>query len=372
MFLKIIKVLNILSLAALLLSCISAYVDPHVFWQLAFMGFVFPAALFINFCFVFIWLVLRKPFGIITMVAIVLTWKFIHSTFAFNFFSAQTESGIKLMTWNVRNFDLYNWNHNMDTRKKMLQLIRKENPDVLCFQEFYSNNQFFHNIEYFRDTLGYKYCYFPPAVELIKTPQTKLQKTLWRSGRLDQQWGVATFSKFPITDTGRINFNATFANSCIYTDIDAKGKKVRLYNVHFQSIHLGYEDYATLDELVQTQNTRWNSLKSILRKMKLAYSKRSLQANMVAETMAAYKGNKILCGDFNDIPVSYTYNTVSNGLQDAFIEKAKGFGGTFVNKLNFFRIDYTLFGTGTQINSYKIIRKDLSDHYPVCVSFKLD
>lgn len=105
--------------------------------------------------------------------------------------------------------------------------------------------------------------------------------------------------------------------------------------------------------------------------MKRAYSKRSEQAIAVAEHLEEFKGRKILCGDFNDVPVSYTYSTAKNNLRDAFIENSNGFGATFANKLSIFRIDYTLFDERIKINSYKTIRKELSDHYPVAVTFSL-
>lgn len=273
------------------------------------------------------------------------------------------------MTWNVKAFDLYNWSHNTETRSDIMTLIKKENPDVLCLQEFYTNNQLFHNLEYIRDTLGYQYCYFPPAIELVKTPHSKLQKTLWRSGTLNQQWGVATFSKFPIVDTGMVNFGKTLGNACIYTTLNINGQNIRLYNVHFQSIHLGTEDYATIDDLEKKQETSWRSLKNIMYKMKLAYTRRALQANAVAESMAGFDGKKIVCGDFNDVPVSYTYHTISQNLQDAFVEKGKGFSPTFLNKLSIFRIDYLLLDPTLQINSYRVVHKELSDHYPVIVTF---
>jgi endonuclease/exonuclease/phosphatase family metal-dependent hydrolase len=365
------KFLNVFALLVLLASCMATYIEPTKYWQLTFIGFAFPVVLIVNFIFLLIWIYKRDKFGLISLLAIVLTWKFIQSTFAVNFNGVNKETGLKLMTWNVKCFDLYNWNKNLDTREEMMRLIKKENPDVICMQEFYSNNQLFHNIEFIRDTLGYKYFYFPPSIEMTKQPKSKLQKTLWRSGVMNQKWGVATFSKYPIIDTGRIDFNNSFTNDCIYTEVDFKGKKARLYNVHFQSIHLGYDDYATLDSLKENQTAPWASLKNIMRKMKRAYSKRSQQANAVAEHINEYNGQQILCGDFNDVPVSYTYSTTKGDLRDAFIETGKGFGATFANKFSIFRIDYTFFNSGIKINSYKTIRKELSDHYPVVVTFSL-
>jgi endonuclease/exonuclease/phosphatase family metal-dependent hydrolase len=363
------KFLNILALVVLLCSCLATYIEPTTYWQLTFIGFAFPVVLIVNVFFLLLWIVKRDWFGLISLIAILLTWKFIHTTFAVNFGEANKESNLKIMSWNVKNFDLYNWNKNTETREQMMDLIKNEKADVLCLQEFYTNNQLFPNLEYLRDSLGYPYVYFFPSVDLKKLPKSKLQSTLWKKGELHQQWGVATFSKYPIVDSGNIDFKNSWANNCVYSDVDFKGKRVRVYNVHFQSIHLGYDDYATIDSLEESQKTSWTPLKNIMRKMKRAYAKRALQANEVAESMRLYDGSKILCGDFNDVPVSYTYTTTRGPLQDAFVERGKGFGSTFANKLSIFRIDYIFFDPAIKINSCKTIRKELSDHYPVVSTF---
>ncbi|MBS1613683.1 MAG: hypothetical protein JST49_12760 [Bacteroidetes bacterium] len=105
--------------------------------------------------------------------------------------------------------------------------------------------------------------------------------------------------------------------------------------------------------------------------MKTAYAKRALQAEAVGAHAGNYSGNKIICGDFNDVPVSYTYETVRQELQDAFVAKGNGFGATFVNKLSIFRIDYVLPSKDIKVNSYRTVRENYSDHYPVCVTLTL-
>lgn len=369
MFSGVLKLLNLLVLLALLLSCMSVMVSPVEVWQLSFAGFAFPVILLLNLLFLLVWLLKLDKFLPLPLLSLAVSWPFIHSVFVMNDSGTNKEAGIKLMTWNVKNFDLYNWSHNTETREKMMALIKNENPDILCLQEFYTNNQLFFNREYLRDSLGYTFSHFSPTVDLVKHPKGKLQQTLWKSGELHQQWGVAIFSKFPITDTGSIDFANSLTNGCIYSNVKINNKTLRVYNVHFQSMHLGYNDYATIDSLQVNQNSDWKPVKNIIQKMKRAYAKRAVQAVEVAKNMAAYPGSKIVCGDFNDVPVSYTYQTVKGNLQDAFIEKGNGFGATFINKIPVFRIDYVLFDKPLKINSYKTIHNTLSDHYPVLVTF---
>ena len=171
------KFLNVVALVVLLCSCLDTNVHPKDYWQLSFIGFAFPIVLVVNVFFLLLWIFKRDAFGLLSLVAIVLTWKFIQSTFAVNYAEPNNEEGIKLMTWNVKCFDLYNWNKNLETREQMMALIKKENADVLCLQEFYTNNQFFHNLEYIRDTLGYPYVYFFPSVCLLYTSPNPRDRT---------------------------------------------------------------------------------------------------------------------------------------------------------------------------------------------------
>ena len=368
---KFFKALNILSLIALFFSCINVYIEPTQVWQLSFIGFGFPVILIVNFLFLLLWLAKRDFFVLLPLLGIILTWRFVEDTFPLNFKEPNVEKGIKLMSWNVKSFDLYNWSKNKETRNRMMELIRHENPDLLCMQEFYSNNQFFQNIEFLRDSLGYKYYHFPPGIEIDKISNAPNQGSFWGNKSTHHQWGVATFSKYPIVYKGRIEFNNSLANDCIYTDFRIDGKQIRVYNVHFQSIYLGYEDYAVIDSLEGRQRASWKSVRNILRKIRKAFAKRSWQANALASRIRNNDNVQILCGDFNDTPVSYTYHKAGGELNDAFVEKGWGFGTTFANRFSIFRIDYTLLDPRLKINSCKTIRKELSDHYPVITTFSI-
>jgi endonuclease/exonuclease/phosphatase family metal-dependent hydrolase len=80
----------------------------------------------------------------------------------------------------------------------------------------------------------------------------------------------------------------------------------------------------------------------------------------------------VVCGDFNDTPNSYTYHQISKGLNDAFREAGSGIGTTYVGKIPFLRIDYILYSKERFDPLYfKVIRKNLSDHYPVVSTLKI-
>ena len=343
----------------LLLACLSCYISPSAVWFLSFLGLGFPYVILSVVVFAFLWALWRRKMFWVNMVALVLSAPMIRTVVALHGVPNK-EHGVKLMTYNVKNFDLYNWTGNKETRMKIMQLIAKENPDVICFQEFYTDDVDFFNTEYLRDSLGYTY-------HFVSATYDKWYKRNTDKKPHHLQWGLAIFSKYEITDTGVVDFGKTMGNKCIYADLKIKSKPLRLYNTHLQSIHLGYDDYDTIEELSENQNTNWYRVKNILRKMKRASAKRATQAQAVASAMQQYEGNKMICGDFNDAPVSFSYHTICHDMQDAFIEKGRGFGKSFANKFGWFRIDYVLAAPTIKINSYRSISVELSDHYPVVV-----
>jgi endonuclease/exonuclease/phosphatase family metal-dependent hydrolase len=360
---RLFYIFNVVLFVLLFMACLSCYIGPLAAWPLSFLGLGFSLLIIFLLAFLVLWAMWRQKIFWANLLALVLCLPFIRTVYAFHFSPAQ-EKGIKLMSYNVRNFDLYNWSGNKKTRSRIMGLIGKENPDIICFQEFYTEDENFRNAEYLRDSLGYKYHYFHVTYDQV-FKNTSLMK--WYR----QLWGLAIFSRYPIIDTGVVQFDEKGGNQCMYADLNIDGKTLRVYDTHLQSIHLGYDDYDTIEELSENQNTNWYRIRNILKKMKHAFSKRAAQARLVHDSVSKYEGKKIVCGDFNDSPVSYTYQTISKGLNDAFICKGKGFGESFDTKLGFFRIDFILTDPSIRVNSYRSIHKSLSDHFPVVVTLSI-
>lgn len=342
----------------LLVAGFSKYINPIISWIPAFFGMTYPFLLLINILFLFLWFLFfkKKSFVLISLFAIVFTGTSFIATINISA-PERTLKEVSILSWNVKNFDLYNWSKNKETHELMMQLLEEKKPDVVCFQEFYTESTgSFKNIKEIKKRLGYKYYYFGETFSI----------------RNNRQWGLATFSKFPIKDHGQIKFEkGSRLNSCIYTDIEfAKDTVFRIYNTHLQSLHFGNDDYEYLKELKdQQKHDVKNSLK-IGRKIKSGFVKRAKQAQQISAHKNKYSGKSIICGDFNDPPTSYAYHLLSENMQDAFKEKGIGFGNTLVNPTPFFRIDFMLMDPCLKINSYKTYKKDYSDHYPVQVYFE--
>ncbi|MCU0433251.1 MAG: endonuclease/exonuclease/phosphatase family protein [Bacteroidia bacterium] len=357
-FVRVLLFLNWVAIFVLLASYLAPYVSPAIFWPLAFLGLIHPALIAVNLVFLLGWALLRRRQFIYPAAALLLGWPLNGRELQLRSENlAEPRNTFKFLSWNTKLFDLYNWSKNNETRNRMLELLHYEQPDVLCLQEFFNeDNGNFRNLD--------------SVKRLLKMPYVHVEYTYTR--RRDDHWGVATFSRFPVLNQGRIVFNNRSNNICIYTDLLIRRDTVRVYNMHLQSIHFGYDDYEFIEK-VQSGEDAGNEMKAsrnILRRLKRAYTKRAGQADAIAEHIANCRHAVIVCGDFNDTPVSYTYETLSNNLKDAFMVSGSGFGKTYENRTPFPRIDYILHSPVLQSFGFRTLRtKNMSDHYPVVCRF---
>jgi endonuclease/exonuclease/phosphatase family metal-dependent hydrolase len=357
---KIILVLNILAVLALLISELASFICPERLWLFAIFGLGYPIAVAINFLFVFYWLITNKKImSLLSLITILLGANILLGFVQYNIKTKLPKTvktnhqEVKIMSYNVRLFDLYNWWHNLETRSKMFNLLTNESPDIACFQEFFhSDRGQFHNL----DTL----------VQFMNAKNYHVEYTI--NLRKSDHWGMVTFSKYPIVNKGKLEFGGKYSNnSCIFTDIKINDDTVRVYNIHLQSINFMKKDYSFMDSLIdKDQDAQIEGSKRILWLLKKAYIKRAKQTDMVAEHIKNSPYPVIVCGDFNDPPSSYAYHILSHNLKDAFRETGRGFGQTFIGgSVPSFRIDYILHDKKFKAYEFNTIHKAYSDHYPI-------
>lgn len=354
MFKKILIISNTLVSLGIIMIHYSAQINPLDFWPFAFLGLAYPIVLCLCVLFSLVWLFSStKYLSFISLIALAITWKSNIASFQVST-HAQTLNEVSIMTWNVKNFDYYNWSGGEDTKEKMFALIEDNRPDILCLQEFYTEDKGEHkNLKALKKRMDYKYYYFAKTYSLDN----------------NRHWGLLIFSDYKILDTGKLTFvEGTRLNSCMYADIQlSETQNTRVYNVHLQSNQFSQEDYNFFGNM--GENPEPSSGLKIIQKLKKGYINRAKQTTQVKESKASSPYPSIICGDFNDTPVSFAYKALSENMQDAFKEKGLGFGKTFVNPSPFLRIDYGLFHPLFTINDYRTISEDLSDHYPVLIRF---
>ena len=78
----------------------------------------------------------------------------------------------------------------------------------------------------------------------------------------------------------------------------------------------------------------------------------------------------IVCGDFNDTPLSYAYKKIKGDLIDSFVTCAIGIGESFV-KIPGLRIDYIMHDKAFKSFNYHKQKEVLSDHYAISCEIEL-
>jgi len=281
-------------------------------------------------------------------------------SFFLDFFQFSTSGGpendenaqLKIMSYNVRVFDYYNFSENKKTRNAIFKQLETEDPDIVCFQEFYHTDRAGHFTT--RDSL----------TKFLRTDQLHEKYTHHMRGK--QYFGVVTLSAWPIVNRGSIPFENDPNNFCIYSDLKVNEDTIRVYNAHLSSIRFGHDDYAFVNELSSGQAEDLSGRgRRIAQRLKRAFEKRAEQADLIVSHVKDSPHPVVVCGDFNDTPVSYCYHQFEQILNDAFTNCGSGIGATYTGDFPSFRIDYIFHSE--EINSYdfEILPEELSDHHAV-------
>lgn len=236
-----------------------------------------------------------------------------------------------------------------------MKQLKAQNADVLCIVEFFhsTNPIYYDNLHYVLKELGYPYYYFS-----------------WDDDGGDQWVGQAIFSKHPIIDSSLVRFpKPTMNESLIYADIVFRNDTIRVYTTHLQSVRFGREDYESIEKIKNRDDSLIENSRNIFSKLKRGFVYRSRQTDIVKKQIDKSPYPVIITGDFNDVPNSSTYFTISKNLQDAFLAKGFGIGRTYTNISSTLRIDYILASKNFSVQQYNRVMKEYSDHYMLVADF---
>ena len=354
---------NIIVVIIFLLSCLVPYLNPQKWWFLSFLGLAFPFLLVIVILFLAGWLILLRPkHALISGVALLFSIKSIIVFFAFHrpvaFNYTKDKHTLRIASWNVARFVELKQNNNKGSqvRLKMFELIKQQDADILCMQEFHTSTlpDFYDNITPVK-ALGYPYFYFS-----FDTDGDNLF------------YSSIIFSRYPIIDSGLVRYpRPTLADVLLHADIKVNDDTVRVYTTHLQSLQFNKKDYDRLNKIAGVKDSLFSNSRNIISKMKRGYSNRSIQANMVSDILEDSPHPVILCADLNDVPNSYTYHKVRGDMQDAFLKKGFGIGRTFTGLSPTLRIDYIFADKHFRIKQFSRINKRLSDHYMLVADMEL-
>lgn len=353
---RLFYVINVIITLFTLLGYLATYVSPIDFWPLAFLGLGLPYLLVTNLVFLFYWIIRFKRYFLLPLIVLLLgygNWaKFIQIRFGSE---KKVSTDLKIMSFNVRVFDLYMWSEEKTTRNQILNFLKKEDPDVLCLQEFYHTD--IQNPRYEFKTLD-------TLVKILTAKQYHVYYTTTK--RNIDHWGLITFSKYPIKNKGLVEFELKGDNACIYSDLQVNEQTVRVYNTHLASIKLEKHDYKAMQRINENEySSGFGKELELLGKIKYGFMRRASQAEAIKESITKSPYPVVVCGDFNDTPSSYAYKTIKGELKDAFMESGLGLGQTYIGEFPSFRIDYIFYDDSLTAKRYNTHKVKLSDHRPV-------
>lgn len=341
-FIYFFLVLNVIVALALGFASVSVYLSPERVWFAELFGMAYPYLLVINLVFIVLWLLSKPKFALLSVLFILGGFNQIQNYLRISGRQTQ-EKGIRMVSYNVKYFTGDGIYPTKEIADNILNFLRQTNADIICLQEVRLNKRQVFDIS-------------NNNIPLIAHMQ--LAHTSHEGGQL-------TLTRFPIVYMGEIRFKNS-GNMIIYTDMLINNDTVRVYNCHLQSYRLRPTEINSIDSMQFSYQPKFKEeIKDLSVKFKNAIIKRAEQAAALREHLNKCRYPVIVCGDFNDTPVSFTYRMVRGNLKDSFIESGKGTANTYNGKLPSFRIDYILHSEKFSSYNFEVSPVNYSDHYPI-------
>ena len=324
------------------LSYISGYINPAKAWFMTVFGLLFVPLLLVNIG-LLVWGIIRKSwFTIAPAVAILLSLTLAGRFIQFGGGDKPSGPVITVITYNVGHFSCgIATGDKVEVADKTMGYLASSGADIICLQEFYAPGG--------QEITDYVAQFFPGwSVDYFVSSGTHGS-------------GNVTISRFPSVDRGVHDFEKS-ANRAVHSDYIIAGRRIRVYNCHFESYNISLSHFVTTRSKVSETET----------KMERAITRRPRQVEEVLSDIEACSLPSIVAGDFNDNPLSYTYNRLVRGRKDAFVAAGSGFGATYSALWPLLRIVFVLYPDLFKVCSYKVDRDaPWSDHYPVITKSSL-
>ncbi len=360
---KTLLILTIVVCIMYLLTLLVPYLNPQKWWPVGFLGLTFPYLFFLLIFVFFFWLIVKPKLSLVPLITLLFGLKQISVTFATHFsnknITEKPDSTLRIISWNVAN--MYGLSNNQEikqhNRTQLALSVLDLKPDIICLQEFnhsYTRGENADNISLFSKE-------FP---NFFYSKDFNKDNGFYTSGSI-------VFSKYPIIDSGKTDFPGDFTGSLIYVDLKINNDTLRIFTTHLQSFGFNTSDYAEMNKIKQRDEEALDASKNIFMKMKAAFTNRGMQADIVQRQTDSAGHPSVVCGDFNDVPTSYTYFNIRSHRQDAFLKNGLGVGTTYNSLAPMLRIDYVLPDTFFIIKKFDMIDENLSDHIMLVTDLQL-
>ena len=304
----------------------------------AMLVYALPLLIIGNVVFLIYWLALRRfHWACIPLITILCCIPYIGTLFQFGSLDekADAKPGLKIASYNVAMFGRETSGF---MAQDILSEMKKQKVDIACFQEYNDHAGDKRNSDSYKE-------YFPYSAV----------------GKSD----MVIYSRYPIVNSKNIPFERS-NNSAMWAEIKVNDNVYRVYNAHLQTTGINGALHRAAKQESKGIEVQNNALMNYLYgNYTVGMITRSGQANQVAMDMKESEVPIIVCGDFNDVPYSYVYNTMLGDMIDGFKECGSGYMNTFRGGKKKVRIDYIFHSKEMEGFSYYKKELSYSDHYPI-------
>ena len=330
---------NILVIMVTLVAFLSPMVHPEKSVIPGLMSLAFPILIILNGLFVLVWIVLKNYAALLSLTAILLGWNTVTNFLNFNRSANITDDAITVATLNMHHMVDLNESRR-PSEAQVLSLVEDlDSPDLLCLQESGPARRY-------QEALGFEHFH-------------RIEGT-----------SNAIFSNFEILDHGTIDPGPGHTRSGWY-DVLLPADTVRMFLLYLASNRITAESEKLMEEGSLQEAESWREAGSLALRYARASKVRAAQAALIREAIDASPHPVLVCGDFNDVPLSYSVATIRRDLSDTFKARGRGTGTTYAGKLPGLRIDYILVDDRFEVLSHRVPRLDVSDHHPVIAKIRI-
>lgn len=343
--LQIIAGANIATIIVMFLVGHSDVFNPVDHPLLATVGLTFPLFLCINLAFTAFWIVFSIKRVIIPFAGFVVCYSPVRVYTPLNINGSLPPGTVKVMSYNVWNFR--DWS-DADKPSEIVEYILEQNSDIVCLQESGTTKDKRDRM-YSRMTSVYAY-----------------SDTVKPSGSSDV---ITLFSKFPILGKKRISYESKNNHSAAFT-LNVRGDTLIFIANHLESIGLSDDEKSNFKSMMKgrmEKDSAGSESQKLVHKLGTASAVRAPQAEAVARYIRDNKGKSIiLCGDFNDSPISYVRRVIADELTDCYVASGNGPGISYHESGFYVRIDNIMCSDDWKPVRCVVDSKiKASDHYPI-------
>ena len=343
---------NVATVAMMFLVGHADCVNPVSHPVLSNVGLLFPVLLVVNLGFLFFWLLFNLRYSLIPFLGFLVCFGPVREYMPLNVGHEVPDGSIKILSYNVMHYG--DDEEGGEELNPIVDYIKRQDADIVCLQEAMPGS----------DSKS-------AQVDTILRAKYPFCDLFCRPGGGDC---LALFSKYPILSKEQIRYDSK-ANLSVAYRLNIHGSEVLLINNHLETTGLSLEERAQFKKMLKGKlqtDTAEQTSKTLAAKLGEATKKRAPQAEAVAAYVESHKGmSTILCGDFNDSPISYTHRVISKGLADCYVESGNGPGISYHYSGFYVRIDNIMCSKDWIPYDCKVDDEiSTSDHYPIICRLK--